>query len=291
LRQAANTVNYNNTDTLTDIEFIQFSDVRISAETLQVTPFLEVEEINVTEGNVGNTTAQFIFNLSTPAPVDVVFDYSTLDLNAIAGEDYVAKSGQVTIPIGQTSATVNVAINGDHTFEPDEQFALNLSGLSGASFNNNATEYSVVANITNDDTENNPPSSAGIPNLVVTTNAPNHSLDLAEFFQDAEDTNTPLTYSIQNNTNSALFDAVTLDSTNGILLLDYHASHTGISELTIRATDSQGLFVDTTFSISAIAATNNNDTLAGGDGTDYLDGSGGNDNLSGLNGDDTFRKC
>jgi Ca2+-binding RTX toxin-like protein len=288
LRQAANTVNYNNTDTLTDIEFIQFSDVRISAETLQVTPFLEVEEISVTEGNAGNTTAQFIFNLSTPAPVDVVFDYSTLDINAISGEDYVAKSGQVTIPIGQTSATVNVTINGDHTFEPDEQFALNLSGVSGASFNSNATEYSVVAQITNDDTENNPPSSGGIPNLVVTTNAPNYSLNLAEFFQDAEDTNTPLTYSIQNNTNSALFDAVTLDSANGLLLLDYHASNLGISELTIRATDSQGLFVDTTFSISAIAATSNNDTLAGGDGTDYLDGSGGNDNLSGLGRDDTL---
>ncbi|MGL5075967.1 MAG: calcium-binding protein, partial [Waterburya sp.] len=148
------------------------------------------------------------------------------------------------------------------------------------------TEYAVVAQIANDDPVNYPPFSLGIPNTITTTNAPNQSINLAEAFQDLEDTS--LTYAVQNNTNSALFDAVTVDQANKILLLDYKANTTGTSELTIRATDSQGFFVDTSFTVSAISATSNNDTIVGGDSADYLDGGAGNDNISGLGKNDTL---
>jgi Ca2+-binding RTX toxin-like protein len=70
LRQTGNIVNVNSTDTLTNVEFIQFSDVRISTTTTQVTPILQVDDLSLKETNSGTTTAQFTFNLSTPAPVD-----------------------------------------------------------------------------------------------------------------------------------------------------------------------------------------------------------------------------
>ena len=151
LRQAANSVSYNNTDTLTNVEFIQFNDVRIATDNLEVTPVVKVAEISITEGNSGNTTAQVDFNLSTPAPVDVTFDYSTEDLTAVAGEDYLAKSGQVTIPAGETSATINLEVIGDVDYEELEQFALNFSNLSGATFSNNRVNYAVAVTIENDD--------------------------------------------------------------------------------------------------------------------------------------------
>ena len=152
LRRAANTVNYNNTDTLTNVEFLQFSDVRISAETLAITPIVEVEDnITVSEGNSGNTIAQFTFNLDTPTTEEVVFNYSTEDLNAIADSDYVPTSGQVIIPGGETTATVDLEVIGDRLEEDNESFALHLSSLSGATFNNNQTEYTLVATIENDD--------------------------------------------------------------------------------------------------------------------------------------------
>ncbi len=140
LRQAANSVIYN-TDTLTDIEYLQFNDVRINAENFAVTPILEVEDISVTEGNLSNHIAQLNFNLSTPAPVDVVFDYSTEDLDAVAGSDYVATSGQVTIPAGETSASLNLEVIGDDEDEGIELFGLKILGLSGATLVNNQTEY------------------------------------------------------------------------------------------------------------------------------------------------------
>jgi Ca2+-binding RTX toxin-like protein len=290
VRKVGNAIAVNNEDTLVNTEFIQFSDVRIDTNTLQVVPILTSPDVTITEGDSGTKTAQFTFNLSSAASANVQFSYTTVDVTALAGSDYVAQAGQVTIPVGQTSATINVTINGDTIFEPNEEFGLTLSGISGATFKDNATEYNVAAKIENDDPVNYTPWGLGIPNTVVTTNAPNRSINLAEVFLDIEDSasNTALTYSIQNNTNSALFDAVTIDQANGILLLDYKANTTGVSDLTVRATDSGGLFVDTTFTVWAIAATSNNDTITGGDGNDYLDGLLGNDSISGLSGDDTL---
>jgi len=153
LNKVGNTVVYDDADTLSDVEFIQFSDVRVSTETLEVTPVIEVNDISVVEGDIGNTTAQFTFELSTPAPADIVFDYSTADDEAVAGSDYVASSGQLTMTAGDTTATLDLEVTGDLSYYdlPTEAFTLNLSELAGATFANNRTEYVVRAAIENDD--------------------------------------------------------------------------------------------------------------------------------------------
>ena len=133
LRKVGNSISYNNTDTLTDVEFIQLSDVRLSTDTQEITPVIEVAELSITEGNSDLTTARLDFNLSTPAPVDVVFDYSSEDIgSATAESDYIATSGQVTIPAGETSTSIDLEIIADRKNEELEQFALNFSNLSGA---------------------------------------------------------------------------------------------------------------------------------------------------------------
>ena len=68
------------------------------------------------------------------ATEDIVISYETTDLGAIAGEDYVAVSGQVVIEAGSSSATVSVPIIDDNIIEnPDPEFAaLTLTGISGA---------------------------------------------------------------------------------------------------------------------------------------------------------------
>ena len=50
----------------------------------------------------------------------------------MAGSDYVAASGDVIIPAGQTSATFTVAVMGDRLPEPTETFAVNLSAATNA---------------------------------------------------------------------------------------------------------------------------------------------------------------
>lgn len=138
-------------DTLTNVEYIQFSDQRISTETLESVPFLNVSDITVTEGDTGTSLAQFSLNLSSAANSDVVVSYATEDGRAIAGSDYKSASGQVTIPSGETSATIGIEIIGDTTFEPNQEFSLELSNLSGATFDDNEETKTVSALIEDND--------------------------------------------------------------------------------------------------------------------------------------------
>ena len=63
----------------------------------------------------------------------VTFDLVTADGSAIAGSDYVAGSWTgVTIPAGQTSATVTLDILGDTLEEGYEGFNLYVSNVRGA---------------------------------------------------------------------------------------------------------------------------------------------------------------
>jgi hypothetical protein len=62
---------------------------------------------------------------------NLVFD-APIDVTSIAGSDYVAASGILTIPSQQTTGTITVPIKGDTTWEPNETFYVNLSSSVGA---------------------------------------------------------------------------------------------------------------------------------------------------------------
>ena len=284
LEKVGDVITVDNSDILANVENIQFSDTTIDTTTVGSQPVLMGDDITVIEGDSLGTIAQFTFNLSEPASADVQFDYNTVDDTALAGEDYIATSGQVTIAAGESNATVEVELVGDTEFEPDEMFALNLSGLTGATFANDETEYAVVAKIENDDSQNTPATTTGIKDIIVTQNAPDSIVDLFGAFENADS----LTYSIEGNTNNGLFDRVAVDGTTGTLTLDYAERALGSAELTVRATNSQGEFIETDFTVSAIASSKNKDTLIGGEGNDYLDGGKDKDYLDGGLGNDTL---
>lgn len=88
------------------------------------------------EGHYGGppeSHAVFTVTLSAAVPYDVTVHFTTADGTAISGGsgvseyDYGQTSGVLTIPAGETSATIEVQIYGDRTVEPDESFYLNLS--------------------------------------------------------------------------------------------------------------------------------------------------------------------
>lgn len=80
----------------------------------------------VTEGNTGTLNAIFTVTLSSPSTADVTVQYTTANLTAIAGSDYTAAFGTVTIPAGETSRTFTVPVKGDRLAEPTETFSVNL---------------------------------------------------------------------------------------------------------------------------------------------------------------------
>ncbi len=90
-------------------------------------PTLSINDINVTEGNAGTTSATFSVSLSAPSAQPVTVSYSTADGSAVAPGDYSPTSGQLSFAPNETLQTIVVPVAGDLLSEPSESFLLNLS--------------------------------------------------------------------------------------------------------------------------------------------------------------------
>lgn len=85
------------------------------------------KNISVTEGNLGYSGARFKVTLSKVATQDVFVNYTTSDINAIAGLDYSTTSGTLMIKAGRVSGVISVPIIGDILREANEKFSLVLN--------------------------------------------------------------------------------------------------------------------------------------------------------------------
>ena len=101
--------------------------------------------MTVTEG--GSPEATFTVTLDAPSGVDVTFDYATTDFTASAGDDYADTSGQVTIPAGETEASIPVPVHKDTLDEADdESFKVTLTNPSAAGSTSSVGEATINDN-------------------------------------------------------------------------------------------------------------------------------------------------
>jgi hypothetical protein len=250
IRKVGNIVSVDGADSLTNVEFIQYSDVRISTETLAVTPTLQAnEEVAVLTGDSGNATARFRLNLSTLAPADVQFTYNTIDGDAVAGENYVATSGQATIAAGETSTIIEVEIINFEEFAG--AFALNLSEISGATFPDNETEYAVVADNGSlvEKVNNSPTLENEIPNSTA-TEAKAFNFTLAENTFSDTDTDDSLTYTATLADGSDLPTWLTFDGSTQTLSGTPTNDDVGNLNILVTATDTEGETASDTFELT-----------------------------------------
>ena len=123
-----------------------------------------------------------------------------------------------------------------------------------------------------------------IPNLVLTQNAPNSVIQLADYFEDAENGDN-LGYSlrssssIQRSTSGKFFDGFSLNGAKE-LTLNYADDVIGRSTITVKASDGGTELAETAFTVSVIDVDERGDVLLGGDGNDYLVGKQGNDTIN-----------
>ena len=95
-------------------------------------PGLSINNVTVTEGNTGTTSAVFTVTLSAASSQTVTVNYATADSKATAGSDYTATAGTLTFAPGVTSQTITVSVLGDTVKEPTETFYVNLSNATNA---------------------------------------------------------------------------------------------------------------------------------------------------------------
>ncbi len=106
--------------------------------------------VTVVEGNAGTTQAVFTVTLSRASTTDVTLGYSTGDaqLNpATPGQDYQpVANGFVTIPAGQTTATISIPVIGDTAFETDERFRVDINALGEEVEVGNGSAAGIITN-------------------------------------------------------------------------------------------------------------------------------------------------
>ena len=98
---------------------------------------------------------------------------------------------------------------------------------------------------------NDAPTTNGFDLTFVDDRASDYSVSLHDAFDDAEDADSSLTFAIESQTNSHLFDSVTIDPATGTIKLnavDSPAS-SGRSEIVISATDTAGLTVQSKLTV------------------------------------------
>jgi len=95
------------------------------------------------EGDLGGGSL-VEFRLNQPSPNDITFTYTTADDSAIAGQDYMAATGLITIPAGSLTAEVAISVIDDFEPEGTEQFYLFFVDPSdGVRFQSNRVTFSI----------------------------------------------------------------------------------------------------------------------------------------------------
>ena len=91
-------------------------------------------------------SASFPVVLSAASGRDVSVTFATANASAVAGQDYPARSGTLTIPAGATATAVAVALIDDSADEPAETFELRLSAPANATLGDAAATATIVDN-------------------------------------------------------------------------------------------------------------------------------------------------
>ena len=110
-----------------------------------------VPELRVRDANASENAREVVFaaKLSAPSALPVTVRWRTSDDGAIAGADYTASEGVVSIPAGLRDARVAVPLLDDRLDEPDETFTVELSEPTGVTLANTRA----VGTILDDDAE------------------------------------------------------------------------------------------------------------------------------------------
>ncbi|MCP4539683.1 MAG: DUF11 domain-containing protein, partial [Chloroflexi bacterium] len=107
-------------------------------------PILTINNVTVNEG-AGNAT--FTVTLSNESAFDVGVDYVSSDGTAVAGEDYTAASGRLTVTAGITTGNVILPILQDSLDENSETYTVTLSNPANATI----ADDEGIGTITDDD--------------------------------------------------------------------------------------------------------------------------------------------
>ncbi len=84
----------------------------------------------VAEPDFGSVINHFLLTLNSASSQSITLWYQTIEGSALAGQDYEASEGWLTLAPGETQLSIPVSILGDRQSEADETFSLQISDPS-----------------------------------------------------------------------------------------------------------------------------------------------------------------
>ncbi|MEO0846705.1 MAG: Calx-beta domain-containing protein [Cyanobacteria bacterium J06648_1] len=156
-------------------------------------PVIQLSDLTLIEGDAAVNIQALTVNLldSEGEPVvateDIVFSYSTADLDAVASLDYEFIASQAaTIEEGESSTAIELTILGDEIIEADESLSVILSGIDTdvVQFANAQSELETVITIEDDDTVTD----SDEPEEVAADDEPDAAIDTDELDDSEEET-------------------------------------------------------------------------------------------------------
>ncbi|UII19184.1 MBG domain-containing protein [Fulvivirga ligni] len=182
-------------------------------------------------------------NYEGSATNTLVINKATAGINiSNLSQNYNGTAKSVTVTTTPSGLTTSVTYDGGSTLPVNQ-------GSYAVEVTVNATNYEGTETATL--VINGAPTSTAISNVNVAEDAANSTVNLNNSFDDLEDDDSELTYSIIGNSNPGLFSSVNISA--GILTLDYAENKNGTSNITVRATDTGGLFKNESFQVNVSA--------------------------------------
>ncbi len=119
------------TDTAIDPASVVINDQPVGGgDPVPVLPVISVADVSAVEGQ--DLPASVPVTLSAASDQDIVVTYETFGQSAVAGQDFVATTGQLVIPAGATGGSIDIALLDDALVEGAELFGLRLTSVQGA---------------------------------------------------------------------------------------------------------------------------------------------------------------
>lgn len=109
-------------------------------------PTLAIQDASLVEGDRNSQPFLLTVTLDAPSGQTVQVNYATADGTAVAGVDYTAVAGVLTLSPGQISGTISVPVLGDLLPEQNETFTVLLSSSQNATISKSQGIGTIVDN-------------------------------------------------------------------------------------------------------------------------------------------------
>ncbi|MDJ0927012.1 MAG: tandem-95 repeat protein, partial [Gammaproteobacteria bacterium] len=210
--------------------------------TAQATVTLTVNPINDPPTAVGDS---YVTNEDQSVVALLGVDDLLMNDSDPEGDPLTVNTTPVALP---TNGSLILNNDGTFTYTPDPDFSGMDSFIYEVLDGNGGTSQATVTIVVNP--VNDAPTTTGIADVTVNEDALDTIINLVASFDDVEDGSGGLNFAVMQNTNPALFGSTNVDNVAGTLTLDYAADAFGTADLTVRATDSNGAWVEATFTVT-----------------------------------------